>query len=93
MTFLELLVLLCVAGICGAIGQAIAGFSRGGFLVSIAVGFIGALFGAWIARSAGLPEIFTVQIGGTAFPIVWSIVGSVLFVVAIALLTRKRPAA
>ncbi len=31
MTVVGLLVLLLVAGICGLIGQAIAGFSRGGF--------------------------------------------------------------
>ena len=46
MTVVGLLVLLLVAGICGLIGQAIAGFSRGGFLVSIAIGFIGAMIGA-----------------------------------------------
>ena len=45
MGILEFLVLLLVAGLCGAVAQAIAGFSRGGFLVAIAVGFIGALLG------------------------------------------------
>lgn len=39
MTLLDLLILLLVAGICGALGQAIAGYSRGGCLVSIALGF------------------------------------------------------
>ena len=39
----EFLILLLVAAICGAVAQAIAGFSRGGLLVAIAVGFIGAL--------------------------------------------------
>jgi len=45
------------AGICGAIGQAIAGF-QGGLLVSIAVGFIGALIGVWLAGVFGVREIF-----------------------------------
>lgn len=53
MTILELLLLLLVAGICGAIGQAIVGYSRGGCLVAIALGFIGALVGSWIARASG----------------------------------------
>src|SRR6266545_1110099 len=57
----EFLILLLVAAICGAVAQAIAGFSRGGFLVAIAVGFIGALFGTWIQRVTGAPEIFVVQ--------------------------------
>jgi len=46
----SLLILLLVAAICGAIGKAIAGGTRGGCLVSIAVGFIGALLGTWIAN-------------------------------------------
>ena len=90
MTVLELLVLLLVAGILGAIGKAIAGGGRGGFLVSIALGFIGALFGTWLARNVGLPELFTVAIGGTRLPIIWSIIGCALFVAVINLVSRRR---
>ena len=89
MGLFDLLILLLVAGICGALGQAITGFSRGGCLVSIAIGFVGAVLGMWIARVMGLPELFAVQIGTTNFPIVWSIIGSALFVAVIALLTRR----
>jgi uncharacterized membrane protein YeaQ/YmgE (transglycosylase-associated protein family) len=89
MTLLDLLILLIVAGICGALGQAITGFSRGGCLVSIALGFVGAVVGMWLARTLGLPELFAIQIGTTSFPIVWSIIGSALFVALIALLTRR----
>jgi len=89
MTLVDILILLVVAGICGALGQAISGFSRGGCLVSIALGFVGAVVGMWIARKLGLPELFTVHIGDTNFPIVWSIIGSALFVAVIALLTRR----
>jgi uncharacterized membrane protein YeaQ/YmgE (transglycosylase-associated protein family) len=90
MTLIEFLVLLLVAGICGALGQAISGFSRGGCLVSVVLGFIGALIGMWIARNLGLPEPLPVVIGGRAFPVVWSVVGSALFVAVIGLLTRRR---
>jgi uncharacterized membrane protein YeaQ/YmgE (transglycosylase-associated protein family) len=90
MTLFDLLILLLIAGICGALGQAIAGFSRGGCLVSIALGFVGAVLGMWLARAMGLPELFAIQIGTTNFPIVWSIIGSALFVAVIALLTRRR---
>ena len=85
----EFLVLLLVAAICGAVAQAITGFSRGGLLVAIAVGFIGALFGMWIQRQTGAPEIFTVQIGQTTFPIIWSIIGGVLFSIIVSLLTPR----
>ena len=91
MTILDLVVLLIIAGLCGALGQAITGFSRGGCLVSIALGFIGALLGMWLARKLGLPELFSVQIGTTSFPIIWSIIGSALFVAVIALVSRSRP--
>ncbi len=91
MTLLQLVVLLLIAGVCGALGQAISGFSRGGCLVSIALGFIGALLGMWLARQLGLPELFAIQIGTTSFPIIWSIIGSALFVAVITLFTRRRP--
>jgi uncharacterized membrane protein YeaQ/YmgE (transglycosylase-associated protein family) len=90
MTLFDLLILLLVAGICGSLGQAIAGYSRGGCLVSIALGFVGALIGMWLARLMGLPELIPVHIGGTSFPIIWSIIGSALFVAVITLLTRSR---
>ena len=91
MTLLDVLVLLLIAGLCGALGQAITGYSRGGCVVSIALGFVGALLGMWLARQLGLPELFSIQIGTTSFPIVWSIIGSALFVAIIALISRGRP--
>jgi uncharacterized membrane protein YeaQ/YmgE (transglycosylase-associated protein family) len=85
----EFLILLVVAALCGAVAQAIAGFSRGGLLVAIAVGFIGALLGTWIQRATGAPEIFFLQVGDTAFPIVWSIIGGVIFALIVSMLTPR----
>lgn len=90
MNILEFLLLLLIAGVCGSLGQAITGFTRGGGLVSIVLGFIGAIVGTWMARSLGLPAYFSVQIGGRAFPILWSIIGSAAVVIVIALLTGRR---
>ena len=87
---IQLLLLLLVAGICGAIGQAITGYSHGGCLVSIALGFIGALFGSWLAGRLGLPELVAIPVGGMHFPIVWSIIGAALFVAVINLISRPR---
>lgn len=75
-----LVVLLVIAGICGAIGRALGGGTRGGIIVSIAVGFIGALLGTLIADKANLPELFMVIVDGQPFPILWSIIGAALFV-------------
>lgn len=85
-----LLLLLVIAAVCGAVGKAIAGEVRGGLLVSIALGFIGALFGPWIARALKLPEPYTVVVGGHPFPIVWSIIGAALFVAIVHLGSRRR---
>ena len=87
---IQFLVLLLIAGICGALGQAIGGYSHGGCLVSIALGFIGALLGSYLARALGLPEILAIPAGGMNFPIIWSIIGAALFVAVIGLINRRR---
>jgi uncharacterized membrane protein YeaQ/YmgE (transglycosylase-associated protein family) len=91
MTAIDFLLLLLIAGICGSLAQAIAGYSHGGCFVAIALGFIGALFGSWLARTLHLPEPFMIQIGGQNFPIVWSIIGAAVFSALLSLFTRPRP--
>lgn len=90
MTLVDLLILLLVAGIAGSIGQAIAGYSTGGCLTSIAVGFIGALIGVWLARLLNLPVLFNISVGGTVFPLLWAIIGAALFVAVISFISRSR---
>jgi uncharacterized membrane protein YeaQ/YmgE (transglycosylase-associated protein family) len=87
---IQILVLLLIAGVCGAIGQAIGGYSHGGCFVSIALGFIGALLGTYLARALGLPELLAIPAGGMNFPIIWSIIGAALFVALIGLISRRR---
>ena len=87
---IQLLVLLLIAGVCGALVQAIGGYSHGGCLVSIALGFIGALLGSWIAGALKLPELISIPVGGMHFPIIWSIIGAALFVALINLVSRRR---
>lgn len=90
MGLLEFLLLLLIAGICGGIAQSLAGYSHGGCLVSIALGFVGALIGTWLARLAGLPELLAVNVGGRTFPIVWSIIGAALFAALLAFISGRR---
>lgn len=90
MTILEFLLLLIIAGICGSLAQSLVGYSPGGCLASIALGFIGALFGSWLSRIMGLPEVFMLEIGGQSFPILWSIIGAVLFAAVLNLIVGRR---
>lgn len=90
MTLLGFLVLLIIAALAGSLGQALAGYSPGGCLISILVGFIGAFLGLWLARQLGLPEPLPITIEGETFPILWAIIGSALFSAILGLLTRRR---
>jgi uncharacterized membrane protein YeaQ/YmgE (transglycosylase-associated protein family) len=89
MSLPALLLLLLIAAVCGALGKAIAGGVRGGLIVSIALGFIGALLGPWFARLLKLTEPFMVTIGGHPFPVLWSIIGAAVFVAIIHLFSRR----
>jgi uncharacterized membrane protein YeaQ/YmgE (transglycosylase-associated protein family) len=90
MTLTGLLLLLLIAGIVGAVGQSLSGYSFGGCLVSIVVGFVGAYIGVWLAGQLGLPEIFAVTIEGESFPIVWGIIGSAILSLILGLFTSRR---
>jgi uncharacterized membrane protein YeaQ/YmgE (transglycosylase-associated protein family) len=87
LTLTGLIILLVIAGICGAIGRAIAGGPRGGFIVSIAVGFLGALVGSSIAHALRWPEVWTISVDHHPFPILWSIAGAAVFIAIIHLLS------
>lgn len=90
MTLLGFFILVLIAAICGSIGQAIAGYSRGGCLVAAAVGFIGAILGLWLGEQLGLPQYVTITIEGQPFPVLWAIIGSALFSAFLALLSNRR---
>jgi uncharacterized membrane protein YeaQ/YmgE (transglycosylase-associated protein family) len=89
MTLTGILVLLLIAGVVGALGQALSGYSLGGCLVSILVGFIGAYLGIWLARQLGLPEVFTITVEGEPFPVLWGIIGSALLSLILGAFTRR----
>jgi len=89
MSLLEFLILLLISGVCGSIAQSLVGGSRRGCLVSIALGFIGAMIGVWLSRRLGFPELFVIQLGDRQFPVIWSIIGASLFVAVLALLSGR----
>jgi uncharacterized membrane protein YeaQ/YmgE (transglycosylase-associated protein family) len=83
MTVLGFLLLIVVGAICGAIAELIVGYSPGGFLASVLVGFAGAWIGGWIAVAAHLPTLFVVRIEGHALDIVWTVLGAMILLLVV----------
>ncbi len=90
MSWPALIVLIVIAAVCGAVAKALAGGSQGGLITSIALGFIGALFGPWLAHQLKLSEPLVLSVAGRPFPIVWSIIGAALFLAVLHLFSRRR---
>jgi len=89
LTLTDLILLVIIAAVCGAIGKAIAGGARGGLIVSTALGFIGAMLGPWMATQLRLSAGPMIQISGHSFPVLWSIIGAAVFVAIIHLISRR----
>lgn len=90
MNLLQIIVLLIIAGICGAVAELIVGFSPGGFLVSIVIGVIGAYLGGLLANLTGWrvsPLVLT--IGGRPLDLLWAVGGSIVLLLVISLLRGR----
>lgn len=86
----DFLLLLLVAAIIGALGQAIAGYSTPGCAMSIVIGFVGALLGRWAQHYFHLPNYLPLKVGNSTFPIVWSVLGAAAFVLVLRLVMGRR---
>jgi len=87
---ISFLFLLIVASILGSIGAALAGRRGDGCLISVAIGFIGALLGRGMSNLFEVRDPLTITIRDTTFPLMWTIAGSALFVAVITFLTRGK---
>jgi len=90
MTFTGFLLLLLIAAVAGVVGQYLAGYSFGGLVGAIIVGFVGAYIGIWIASQFHLPNYLAVSIDGRSFPLFWAIIGAALFSAILGWLSRYR---
>jgi uncharacterized membrane protein YeaQ/YmgE (transglycosylase-associated protein family) len=94
MSLIGLLLLIVVGAICGAIAEMIVGYSPGGFLASVAIGFLGALIGTWLAHQLGLPAMLPVTIDGYTIEVIWAILGAIILLAVLSLFRRsyyRRP--
>ncbi len=81
--------MLVIASLTGAIGAGLAGRQRTGCLASIALGFIGAIIGTFVAHRLELPTFFTLSFGTYKFPIIWAVFGSAVFVAFLNLFSSR----
>ncbi len=79
----DLLLIGLVALACGTLAQLTSGYSRGGCIVNLGLGFIGAVAGVLLARSVNVPLVYTLKVKTVEFPIIWAIIGSVFFLAAL----------
>jgi len=78
-----IVLLLAISIIFGSIGEALAGYSAGNFLVRTGLGFIGALLGRWLPEQFDMPTLQTINLDGMTFPLVWCVAMSGLFVAVV----------
>ena len=78
--------MLIIASIAGSIGASLAGRKGLGCLTSLALGFIGALLGRWLAEQLDLPLLWTID----EFPVIWSVIGAALFVAVLNLIGGRK---
>ncbi|MFC2103466.1 GlsB/YeaQ/YmgE family stress response membrane protein [Bacteroidota bacterium] len=90
MSLLDFIIMFIIAAITGSVARSLVGFDRGGCILSAIVGFIGALIGTWLGREYGLPEIWSLTIRGIKYPVIWSILGAVLFTIVLSLLSPHK---
>jgi len=83
---MKFLVLALIAFVCGSLGARLAGAGRMGCIGSIVLGFLGAMIGGWISRSAGVPDLFY----PAGIPLFWSILGAAIVIAVLHFLTGSR---
>jgi uncharacterized membrane protein YeaQ/YmgE (transglycosylase-associated protein family) len=90
MDLYDVLFVTVVALVFGTLAQLTSGYSRGGWIVHMGLGFLGASMGVAIARSFRVPLIFVITIMGREFPIIWAVIGAVFFLAAIGFLVSPN---
>jgi uncharacterized membrane protein YeaQ/YmgE (transglycosylase-associated protein family) len=84
----DFLLILLVAVICGTIAQWTSGYSKGGWIVNLIIGLLGAFAGVVISRLLNAPVIYDVIISGSRFPVIYCVVGSVFLLAGIGFIVK-----
>jgi uncharacterized membrane protein YeaQ/YmgE (transglycosylase-associated protein family) len=71
---------LVIALMCGAVAQALLGYSHIGLLSATALGLLGALVGTWLANTLRLPPLIVISVYDVRAELVWCTAGAVLVI-------------
>jgi uncharacterized membrane protein YeaQ/YmgE (transglycosylase-associated protein family) len=88
MNSIDFLLMLLVAFIGGTAAQLTSGYSKGGWIVNLVIGFIGALTGVMLSRFLNAPVIYDVTIKNNNFPIIYCVIGAVFFLGGISFIVK-----
>ena len=88
MDIIQLLLLIVIAAIFGAIGQSIAGYNFSGCFLGIIVGLVGAIVGPMIAANYELDPVFKITIMKKDYELFWSMAGALASSFIVGLLRR-----
>ena len=86
----DILLILVISAICGAIAGAITGAKQSGCWANVGVGLMGSIVGFFLQRMLDLPSVMDLHIGRGRFPVVWTIIGSIVFIVISQLFMPKK---
>ena len=89
-SIVDLVVILIVAGVCGALAQIVFGFRRTNFLIAVVVGVAGAYLGTYLAQRLGLPSLLPFSLGGRQIEVVWTFLGAALLMFVLSLIDSAR---
>ncbi|GAB4210869.1 MAG: hypothetical protein OHK0022_44730 [Roseiflexaceae bacterium] len=91
MDLLQLLILLVIAGLCGALAELILGrrLGSGSLIITIILGVIGAYFGSWLSWQLGLPG-YAIEVGTMRMDVLWSLLGSLAVLALLSLVREGR---
>lgn len=85
MNYIDFSLISVVAVVCGTAAQLTSGYSKGGWVVNLLIGFFGALGGVFLSRWLHAPLLWDLQIGPVSFPIVYCCIGAAILLAAASL--------
>jgi uncharacterized membrane protein YeaQ/YmgE (transglycosylase-associated protein family) len=86
---IDLVLISVVALITGIVGQLTSKYVKGGWIVNFGSAFMGAFVGVHLARAFDLLAVFSIRYEKIDFPLIWALIGSVLFVALVGMFLRS----